>query len=299
MEKQNKEYAFDYTSALSNSGFAKTILMLCVILGHSMAFWSETWIKEIPVAIKSETIKTAFLWINSIHTYGFALISGFVFAHKMESGHYERYGKFIQKKILRLIVPYFFVALIWVAPIDYILFTPSFPVVVERYLFGINPSQLWFLWMLFDIFAIAWPLWRYIKDPRFGFALSMVLFCVGKLGSRFVTNYFCIFTALQYFVFFYIGIQLRLRRIRILNEWWKWFIIHLGTFIVYIFTLQTPGLKGEIIRIGILLLVHSAGAIFAFLTLTRGRGRFSCRVGGYRPCRNAEAVIEARGFMFL
>ena len=29
---------------------------------------------------------------------------------------------------------------------------------------------------------------------------------------------------------------------------------------------------------------------------TRGRGRFSCRVGGYRPCKNAEAVIEARGY---
>lgn len=29
---------------------------------------------------------------------------------------------------------------------------------------------------------------------------------------------------------------------------------------------------------------------------TRGRGRFSCRVDGYRPCRNAAAVIAARGY---
>lgn len=29
---------------------------------------------------------------------------------------------------------------------------------------------------------------------------------------------------------------------------------------------------------------------------TRGRGRFSCRVEGYRPCKNAEAVIAARGY---
>ena len=31
-------------------------------------------------------------------------------------------------------------------------------------------------------------------------------------------------------------------------------------------------------------------------TYTRGRGRFSCRVGGYMPCRNAEAVIAERGY---
>lgn len=29
---------------------------------------------------------------------------------------------------------------------------------------------------------------------------------------------------------------------------------------------------------------------------TRGRGRLSCRVEGYRPCRNAEAVIAERGY---
>lgn len=29
---------------------------------------------------------------------------------------------------------------------------------------------------------------------------------------------------------------------------------------------------------------------------TRGRGRFSCRVEGYRPCKNAEAVIAERGY---
>ena len=29
---------------------------------------------------------------------------------------------------------------------------------------------------------------------------------------------------------------------------------------------------------------------------TRGRGRFACRVAGYRPCKNAEAVIAQRGY---
>ncbi|MBQ3158885.1 MAG: NYN domain-containing protein, partial [Clostridia bacterium] len=31
-------------------------------------------------------------------------------------------------------------------------------------------------------------------------------------------------------------------------------------------------------------------------TYTRGRGRLSCRVEGYRPCQNAEAVIAERGY---
>ena len=253
---------------LKNSGFAKIVLMVFVIIGHSMAFWSESWITEIPVVYKSSIIKGVYLWINSIHTYCFTLISGYLFAYKMIQGGYQQYLALLKKKVLRLIVPYYFVATIWVAPIDYYLFTHDVSIVLKRYILGINPSQLWFLWMLFDVFAIAWPLWRYISQPKWGWIIAVFLFCLGKLGSRFLTNIFCVFTAYQYFIFFYIGIRLYLGGFSKLRKWWKWLFLHTILFLVYLYYLSTPGLKGELIRIGILLPLHIAGSIFTFLCLT-------------------------------
>ncbi len=39
-----------------------------------------------------------------------------------------------------------------------------------------------------------------------------------------------------------------------------------------------------------------AGYISEVLAYTRGRGRLSCCPGGYRPCRNTDAVVAARGY---
>ena len=70
---------------LRNCRFTKTILMILVILGHCMAFWSGTWFTENP-SIPSTGLKYLYGWINSFHVYAFALISGFIYASKRIGG---------------------------------------------------------------------------------------------------------------------------------------------------------------------------------------------------------------------
>lgn len=102
---------------LRNTTFVKTILMILVILGHACAFWSGHWFTENPI-IPSRSLDTLYAWINSYHIYGFALVSGYIFVFKIMSGGYSDFLQFLCNKVKRLLVPYLFVALIWVAPVS-------------------------------------------------------------------------------------------------------------------------------------------------------------------------------------
>ena len=92
---------------LSNVGFVKTILMFIIILGHACDFWTGTWFTENPV-IESLGLSLFATWLNSFHIFAFALVSGYLFAYKISKGGYGEYLPFVQNKVKRLLVPYFF-----------------------------------------------------------------------------------------------------------------------------------------------------------------------------------------------
>lgn len=68
-------------TSLVNCNFVKTILMLIVIFGHSIAFWTQNWL-DIEVIIPCPILGYGYSWINSFHIYGFALVSGYIFTFK-------------------------------------------------------------------------------------------------------------------------------------------------------------------------------------------------------------------------
>ena len=70
---------------LKDCRFIKTILMILVILGHCMAFWSGEWFTGNP-CISSKGLKYLYGWINSFHVYAFTLISGYIYASKRIGG---------------------------------------------------------------------------------------------------------------------------------------------------------------------------------------------------------------------
>lgn len=70
---------------LQSCSFSKTVLMLLVIFGHAIAFWSEKWIPLVP-AYHCNSLGVLFSWISSIHTYGFVVISGYLFSFKLSRG---------------------------------------------------------------------------------------------------------------------------------------------------------------------------------------------------------------------
>lgn len=124
-------------------------------------------------------------------------------------GGYQRYIPFLKNKAKRLLIPYAFVAVVWVVPISQYFNYFSIGDIFKQYVLCINPSQLWFLWMLFWIFALAWPLWKCLSGPPLKCILvSLIFYGIGLIGGVLIPNVFCIWTALQYVPFFCIGIQI-------------------------------------------------------------------------------------------
>ena len=92
-------------------------------------------------------------------------------------GGYREYLPFLRSKVKRLLVPYVFVMLVWVAPISACFFNWNLSYLAKKYLLAIDPSQLWFLWMLFGVFAIVWPIRRtLLEKPLAGWAIVLFFY---------------------------------------------------------------------------------------------------------------------------
>ncbi len=194
---------------LENCKFLKTVLMLIVILGHAVALWSGNWFAE-PPEVESDSLRFLYTLIGNFHIYAFTLVSGYIFAYRIGGGGYRKYIPFLRNKITRLIVPYAFVMLIWVAPITDYFFRWDLAYMAKKYILCIDPSQLWFLWMLFWVFGIVWPMKNLLlKKPAVGWAIVLAFYGAGIVGAKLFANVFCIWTAFCYIVFFYIGMRIR------------------------------------------------------------------------------------------
>lgn len=259
---------------LKNSSFVKTVLMLFVILGHAVNFWNGSWFNVYSPVFESGSLALLSGWVNSFHIYAFTLVSGYIFMFKMIGGGYSKLNLFVANKGKRLLVPYLFVALVWVIPISQHYYHWNAIEIFKKYILCINPSQLWFLWMLFWVFIISWLLWKWLTNSiHIGAAISLFLYCVGFIGNKFVPNIFCIFTALQYMPFFYIGMVIRLKQEK--NECIHitkiktiyWIIADLVVFGLFqmLEVRNTP----SILLIPMQFLLHIIGALMAFVVLQK------------------------------
>lgn len=191
---------------LQNSDFVKTVLMLCVILCHSCAFWTGSWFSAITPVFQNEYIGYFANWLGTFHVYGFTVISGFIYCYIRENEGYSDVKVFIEKKINRLLLPYITVSVLWAIPFSLFFYHNSVIDIVNNFLLGCGPSQLWFLLMLLDVFLIYRIIETFISSHRFIAAILMIVsFIVGYIGPIICKNYFQIFTALHYLPFFYIG----------------------------------------------------------------------------------------------
>lgn len=195
--------------ALNQCDNAKVILMLTVVVCHCFAFWGG-WFTKNPV-INSQISKFIAEWLGSFHVYAFTVISGYLFYYlQMEIQHYPNFSKFIWKKFHRLIVPSFAVGLFWVAPLTCLFIPFTFQELVRKYIFLCQPSQLWFLAMLFDCFVLAWLLRNFAQKSTF----LLIFFClaaygIGMIGIHYRLDYFMVCSGLMFFPFFVMGYKLR------------------------------------------------------------------------------------------
>lgn len=283
----------DKKTTLLNCTFVKTILMLTVILGHSTAFWANDWFTAREPVFAADWLGILSNWLGSFHIYAFVLVSGYIFAYKMSGGGYTSYGEFLENKARRLIIPYVFVAGVWVVPLSQYFYKWDVEGIIQKYVLCINPSQLWFLWMLFWVFAMVWPLWKWLSGSMIkGSMIALVLYGVGLVGGHFIPNIYCIWTAFQYIPFFFIGIQIRVQSEKLENKLKNidsrhsnrlliekipvvlWVMLDLLIF--YIDWLAGQGkfpIPGMAVMTGFIL--HIIGAVMAFVVLQKTASKFA------------------------
>lgn len=257
---------------LANCIFIKTILMILVILYHSIVFWLGGWFNIETPQFESIIFYYSSQWLNSFHVYGFALVSGYLFFYsKYEKGKYQKFLLFIKNKALRLLVPTVFVSAIWIVPISEYFFNYNISIILNNYILAVSPNQLWFLWMLFDVFIIFWLLSDYFKKHDLIGGVAVIGFYgVSLVGSSVLPNVFQIWAACAYLPLFWLGFKIRQHGSELINKihWAVWIVVDLALFTILQF-ISKEDMFFKLLSIGCSFLLHIVGAMMAFVVLQK------------------------------
>ena len=191
------------TKRLDNCDFIKTIMMLIIVLYHSVAnpfsYQQKDWIYYFNE------------WLASFHNYTFLFVAGYVFYYlQVECGKYSEFSYFIVRKVERLIIPALFVAVCGWIPVRYFCFSDSLVDLIKRYILVLDANHLWFLWMLFWVFVIFWPLSIFFRENDIlGFCVVCLLFAGGGIFGFKVTKAFQLCTGMMYLSCFWLGYKAR------------------------------------------------------------------------------------------
>ena len=89
------------------------------------------------------------------------------------------------------------------------LFSYTSKDIILKYVLCTGPSQLWFLWMLFDVFCFVWIISNWLKNDFIAILVSCISWLIGYVCGAHIPNIFCIWTAFNYLPFFILGMKLR------------------------------------------------------------------------------------------
>ena len=255
---------------LRNLDFIKTVLMILIVLYHSFCFLGGNWFTIIP--IQKQLIPSILLeWLNSFTIYSFVLVSGYLFYYvKYERDGYKRFWPFVLNKVKRLLVPYFIVSFFWCIPISIFFYGFDVVLIVEKYILGTSPEQLWFLLMLFIIFIIFYPISNLVKKNKvLGFIFVLSSYAIGLFGTKFAPNFLQIWTALEFLPFFYIGFFLRQSKESFIRNipFFIYIFLDLSFFALYYIALNQEGLIWSVLKVMSSSLTHVFGCLMAWYTL--------------------------------
>ena len=257
---------------LTNCSFVKTVLMLLVVLYHSCVFWTGTWFTTYP-AVSAPGLAWFAKYLNSFHIYGFALVSGYIFCYqKLEQGKYDCFLPFAANKAKRLLVPYVFTAIVWVIPVSAYFSGWNGKEIVNKYLLAAAPNQLWFLVMLFVVFMGAYVLSNlFAKENIGGFLICLGFYGVGIFGGMLFPNFFQIWTACKYMVFFLLGFKQRKKGANMLSKIPAivWVLVHVCLFALSELLMAMDGKLFLLMHLAINLAANVTGALMAFFVLQK------------------------------
>lgn len=176
----------------------KGIAIFLVVLGHGIIFY--------PVNLHENVIcNFVFTWLSSVHMPLFFVVSGYCYSYK------NNYKEYIEKKIKRLIIPYFVFNLIDIIPRTLLSNLVNRPRGVGESLTKIllYGGEYWFLYTLFIIFLIYPIFSKYALKNKY---IMVLYFIVNILVVVFVKNIpdvLKLSSVVYYMVYFSLGVAIK------------------------------------------------------------------------------------------
>ena len=186
---------------------AKCLTAILVVVAHATRMYTP--VGAIPVSNQSAFLNYLTNYIYAFHMPLFMMLSGCVYGHCIEQNKYSNILPFVRNKAKKLLIPYLFFGIIYVAPVMCILDVTESGYdnyVINGILLSYNSRHLWYILALFWIFLIFMllrPL--FLKGTRelvIAGCISLLLFVI----SRIVSCVFQIQAACNYQFFFFLGV---------------------------------------------------------------------------------------------
>ena len=181
----------------------KCLATLLVVIGHIVILYKQGG--SFP-AMENRYLAMLADVIYLFHMPLFVTISGAVYAIGKQSGKYQDFKSLLVNKVRRLLVPYYFVAYLFVVPTILGLAMNRFESNIDYFfleiLLGTNCRHLWYLWALFWMFIIVrFCKGRYLGNTIYCLIIAMILSvgCSYWVG----TDWFSFRMALHYLPFFF------------------------------------------------------------------------------------------------
>lgn len=207
----------------------RAIAILSVVIGHSIIIYSSEW-NTISTSVECPFFDSLKHIINLYQMQLFFFISGFLMYGTLQRN--ISFKQFFKDKVNRLIIPYFFVGLLWMIPVKSLINISDFSIdqlfsQIINLFDGISNGHLWFLYSLFTMFMFFYIANRavscvYKHLEEINTNLNIIKFCKWVGGGftliflfgliilrNFVPNYFSIVYTMQFIIWFYLGLLAR------------------------------------------------------------------------------------------
>lgn len=181
--------------------------IILVILGHSGCIYAGKWDYNV-VYKNSIIIKYLTNYIYSFHMPLFVFISGYLYSYGKANDKYKSLKELFCKKFKRLIMPYLFIGIFFMLPIQMIFHMDNisssyFKRVLNEIILANKPRHLWFILMLFNLFIIFYLIENYLNRNKI-ISNLLILFVISILSVK-IPNIYQVSQSVQYLLFFYIG----------------------------------------------------------------------------------------------
>lgn len=192
----------------------RALAIVFIVLGHSIIIYDHTF-ELLSSNVEMPLFEILKHWISFVQLKLFFSISGFLLCYKIMNMRKKSneeaistFFPFFQNKVLRLLVPYICVALLWMDPIKIMLGVPDYSLsiglIIEQLQFS-NSGHLWYLPCLFLIFLVLYPILIFIRKSRVMHAVMLFILVGANYLSGRAPEAFQMQNATYYLVFFYLG----------------------------------------------------------------------------------------------